>query len=319
MALLDLDLRPGLAFQHSVWDGFGLPINFYEDLGTKEFLLVVSVGRCSLRVNEDSVGFFLQAAIGGLHADFRLLQLNDQVFQFSVSSKQIGFQIYKLRSYECSQFKIYFHLWGNGGPAWKIEATKFLQEEDSSWILVQNRKKRDNRSYADVVRSSVLTGANRVPLAKQSRNQQYSVLNRLTWSRKSVFYRLQFKNRAKNMGFGGQTVVQNSNWSPQAGINNGPNPLVCSKCLQKGHHVSRCRQPIKCRICLRSGHISIYCKNYGKEKLVYIPKSDASSKKGIDVSHWFRQPLPMTYGSSSSGPPVFNTFRDFFSRRSLEM
>jgi hypothetical protein len=28
----------------------------------------------------------------------------------------VGFHIYKLRKYECAQFKIFFNLWNNGGP-----------------------------------------------------------------------------------------------------------------------------------------------------------------------------------------------------------
>lgn len=150
MDLQDLDFNPGLHVQQFVWDRFGLPINFYDGLGTQEFFLVISVGRCSFRLNEESVGKILQVAISGLVADFRLLQLHDRVFQFFVSSKHVGFHIYNLKNFECAQFKIFFHLWGNGGAAWNLESHKFFAEEEASWTLVQNKKQRRSKSYADM-------------------------------------------------------------------------------------------------------------------------------------------------------------------------
>ena len=78
------------------------------------FFLVVSFGRCKFQLSPTSVSVILQATIGGLAGDFDVLALGDRFFRFSVSSRLVGFHIFKLRSFECSLFKIFFHLWGNG-------------------------------------------------------------------------------------------------------------------------------------------------------------------------------------------------------------
>ena len=79
-----------------------------------------------------SVGLLLQATIGGVARDFSVLQLGPRVFCFSVSSKVVGFHIFKLVSFECSCYKVFFHLWGNGGPRWDLELAAFNREEADS-------------------------------------------------------------------------------------------------------------------------------------------------------------------------------------------
>ena len=100
-------------------------------------------------------------------ADFDVLALADRVFRFSVSSSLVGFHILKLRSFEVSSFKIFFHLWGNGGPNWFQEWKSFCVEEEAKWTTVGSSSpdRRPNVSFADVVRSPLLTGANKVPIA----------------------------------------------------------------------------------------------------------------------------------------------------------
>ena len=31
--------------------------------------------------------------------------------------------------------------------------------------------------------------------------------------------------------------------------------VTCSKCLENGHHVSKCNNVVKCRMCMQSGHV----------------------------------------------------------------
>jgi hypothetical protein len=47
----------------------------------------------------------------------------------------VGFHIFKLTSFECSSYKIFFHLSGNGGPRWDLELATFNGEEDEFWFL----------------------------------------------------------------------------------------------------------------------------------------------------------------------------------------
>jgi hypothetical protein len=116
-----------------------------------EFFLVISFGQCEHRLHPQSVGYFLQVTIGGSAGDFKVFQLADRVFRLSIFSKQVGFFIVNLRSFECSDFKDYFHLWNSGGLNWVKEFSLFQEEEASSWILPP-RIASDRRSYADVAR-----------------------------------------------------------------------------------------------------------------------------------------------------------------------
>lgn len=98
------------------------------------------------------VSHLSQVAIDGDCSCLAVQQLDDRVFKFSVSTKEVGFFIYNLRSFECEQFKINFHLWGNGGPQSNREQAIWEKEEADQWTLV-NRKRSSTRSYADAVKS----------------------------------------------------------------------------------------------------------------------------------------------------------------------
>lgn len=49
---------------------------------------------------------------------FKVFQLSDRVFRFSVFSKLIGFAVFKLKVFSCYQFKAYVHLSNSDGPNW---------------------------------------------------------------------------------------------------------------------------------------------------------------------------------------------------------
>jgi hypothetical protein len=161
-----LDFRPGLAFADSLWDALEASVCPARLCLRSSFWLVVSFGRCIFKLNSVSVGHLLQAALGGLAADFEVLQLANRVFWFSVSSMAVGFHIYNLGSIERKEFRAFFNLWNRGGPNWKHEFRLFLDEEAASWLKVRGRK---NPSYADVVKLP-LTGANAVPIRNSIRS-----------------------------------------------------------------------------------------------------------------------------------------------------
>ena len=107
---------------------FGSPINFVSSSVSQEFFLVPSVGRCKFCLTSSSVGTILQSMLGGHSHAFQVVQLDDRVFRFSVFSKLVGFHIFNLLSFECSEFKI-FHLWHGGGPNYKAELRNWEAEQ----------------------------------------------------------------------------------------------------------------------------------------------------------------------------------------------
>jgi hypothetical protein len=132
-----LDFFEGLRFQEWIFNKFNRPNNFLPgNFDISEFFLVISFGRCTLRLNLESVGFLLQSFIGEAADYFRISLLSDRVFRFSLSCKDVGFVVYRLRYYECPSFKAYLHLWNFGGPDWVREWQPFVEEESKSWKVV---------------------------------------------------------------------------------------------------------------------------------------------------------------------------------------
>jgi hypothetical protein len=71
----------GLHFQDWIFRKFNRPINLLlGKFDRHEFFLVISFGRCSLRLCAESVGFLLQSFIGGSTELFRVSPLLDRVF-----------------------------------------------------------------------------------------------------------------------------------------------------------------------------------------------------------------------------------------------
>jgi hypothetical protein len=89
-----LDFSDGLCFQDWVFSKFNRPINLLPgNFDRHEFFLVVSFGRCSLRLCTETVGFLLQSFIG------------DATDLFRVSPCRIGsFVSYFLARMSVSQF-----------------------------------------------------------------------------------------------------------------------------------------------------------------------------------------------------------------------
>jgi hypothetical protein len=180
MAFPGLNFLPGIGVEAAIRSRYGEPVNYFPIQGLKEFTLLVSVGRCKFKLSEQCIGFLLQANLGGVAVDFRPQQIYDRVFKFVVASRNVGFHIYKLRSYLCEQYKIFFHLSGNGGAHWNLESKKYAEEEQSQWTAVLSKAERmQQKSYADIIRGRHLNGANRVPIG--NRLQRRSVFQRIQW------------------------------------------------------------------------------------------------------------------------------------------
>ena len=114
MELSGLNFRPGQVVEAEILHKFGSPVCHDPSSSSQEFFIVLSFGRCQFRLSEQNAAVILQSVIGGRADAFCLCPLGDRVFRFSVSSPPVGFHIYKLRSFECSQFKLFFNLWHQG-------------------------------------------------------------------------------------------------------------------------------------------------------------------------------------------------------------
>ena len=164
---LDLDLRSGMEFQRFIWQKFNSPVAFAPGRGARELFLVASFKRHKHRLDCSNVSEYLRSCLGGIAFDFRVCYLRDRSFRFFVFSKKVGFAVNGLKSYECSQFMVYFSLWGNGGPDFIREFRLWEAEELRSWTVVGKKKTLavDNMTqHRQGFGHKGLTGANGIPL-----------------------------------------------------------------------------------------------------------------------------------------------------------
>ena len=96
--------------------------------GSPGFLLLAAFGCCKFKLSDPSVGILLQSVLGGFSLDFRALELEDRVFQFTVHSQAVGFLVYKLGQFSCECFAVSFHLWNPNGLAAARKATTLHQK-----------------------------------------------------------------------------------------------------------------------------------------------------------------------------------------------
>jgi len=144
MDLPGLDHCPGKGVEAEIHRRFNSPVSFDPSRSAREFFLVASFGRCKFCLSEFSVASLLQSVIGGSPSAFRIRFLSNRVFHFSVNSQEVGFHIYRLRAYECVNFKVFFHLWNRGGPNYALEYKRWSDEQASEWVEVAKRNSAPN-------------------------------------------------------------------------------------------------------------------------------------------------------------------------------
>ena len=88
---LGLDFSPGMKLASEIQRTFNRSVHPTEDTG--HFIMVVSFARHTFRLDEETVGFALEAAIGGYCSHLKVCFLHHGVFSFNVSCKEVGFFI----------------------------------------------------------------------------------------------------------------------------------------------------------------------------------------------------------------------------------
>jgi len=134
-----LDFSHGRAFEEEVDHRFGTLVHYPSPSPDGSFFLLATFRRFLFRLTEDSVSLALQSCLGGRAAGFHVQFLSTNHFRFSVSCKQVGFHVYRLRRVISSQFDVYFHLWNNGMPNWEREKRIWEKEQEKEWSTVLSK------------------------------------------------------------------------------------------------------------------------------------------------------------------------------------
>jgi len=189
-----LNFSPGITFSNKVLSQFGSPVisPFPDD--AHNFWLLASFARSKLKLTVNNVGHILQSILGGVATEFSVVEIKDWIFKFTVFSRDVGLFVYKLGVVDNPLFKLAFNLWNERGMTLAESFISVSQGPQYHWVQV--RSKKDKCSFAEVVRSPPLTGANRISLGAQSNFFNRSALS---GSQKSALSRLNSEDLIRNL------------------------------------------------------------------------------------------------------------------------
>lgn len=135
--------------------------------GPDLFSLLVAFGRSRFRLDESFVASTLSDILGGAADSFRVSPVEDRIFLFSCSCKKVGFEIYRLKSFKCVEFELFFQLFNDSGLA-------FARSHSSCSPVFPWQEVGKKRSYADAVNQPPLSGANTVKIGAQLHSKKSS-------------------------------------------------------------------------------------------------------------------------------------------------
>lgn len=106
MDLSFLDFQSGKCLRNHFRLSPGFLVSLDSDPPSNGFLLLVSFSRKRFRLTNDSVATYLQSNLGGIAKDFAAVLVDQQIFRFTVSCKQVGFLVPGLNSFVSEHFKM---------------------------------------------------------------------------------------------------------------------------------------------------------------------------------------------------------------------
>lgn len=109
-----LDFKFGQQFEKGLFQCVGRSVHDSDSHGT--FFFLATFRHYLFRLDEFSVALALHSFLGGSPTAFQVEYQSHNHFRFSVSCKEVGFEIYKIRRFIARSFDVYFHLWSNGVP-----------------------------------------------------------------------------------------------------------------------------------------------------------------------------------------------------------
>lgn len=105
-----MDLHPRLTFLAKVRSLLGVRVSPSPSAYASRFWLQATFTRSRIKLSVDNVGFLLQSVLGGSGPLFEVAEVDDWIFKFCVSSKEVGLLVYQLASSQCEIFKVAFNL-----------------------------------------------------------------------------------------------------------------------------------------------------------------------------------------------------------------
>nr|TKW08979.1 hypothetical protein SEVIR_6G061100v2 [Setaria viridis] len=133
---------------------------------SSRFWLLATFPRSRFKLTLDNVGLLLQSVLGGSAPLFVVTELEDWIFKFCVSSKEVGLLIYQMGFFLCEDFKVVFNLWNSRGFHFAKLALAKAQGVHHPWSIVASKKSRLSSQHSAHSGQYPLTGANSVPIGQ---------------------------------------------------------------------------------------------------------------------------------------------------------
>lgn len=97
--LSSLNFQRGVKFSVLISNRFGPSTSMTSSIPFYGFFLTASFTHSVICLNEDSISLLLQVVLGEVAKDFHVVHQSDQMFRFSVASKNIGFMVRHLSKF----------------------------------------------------------------------------------------------------------------------------------------------------------------------------------------------------------------------------
>ncbi|CAL5096288.1 unnamed protein product [Urochloa decumbens] len=145
-----LDQSPGILFAEKVRLATGSLVASSHPDEIDNFWLIAAFSRSRIKLSESSVGGILQSCLGGSAKLFCVVELENQLYKFGVSSKSVGLLVFGLRSFACPSFKVFFHLWNERGVSLARSSALSDSGPHFDWVEGQNNNGNVNQNDEDM-------------------------------------------------------------------------------------------------------------------------------------------------------------------------
>lgn len=175
MVSSSIDLHSELNFSAKVRSLLGARVMPLSSDEASSFWLLASFPWSCLKLTEETVGFLLQSVLGGSASLFSVVQVDNWVFKFRVSSKEGGLLVYQLGFFQCVDFNVTFNLWNERVLSFAKRVIAEAQGIHFPWNHVESRRL---RKFAPAQAShpvcNPLMGANTIPMRRSGMLHQQS-------------------------------------------------------------------------------------------------------------------------------------------------
>jgi hypothetical protein len=265
----DWNFKKGRDFEDAIFANYRSSVQFPSSpLGA--FHLLVVFHRYTFRLTNASVSMTLHSCLGGMPAHFHVQFLKDCHYRISVASKRVGFAVTYLKRIVTPHFDVYFHLWRDGGANWQREWSKWVQEEEASWMPVNYRRRSSSIKHVSFAKKLIYDSppkkSSPLELSEQFKfgSLDFALSNDLGlgWLSSNSNLNTQDPIPVKRVFGRFKKDFQAAKAAPKASSSDRDiiSPMTpCKRCLRVGHLWKDSSTDVRCRWCYAYGHIQKFC------------------------------------------------------------